>query len=69
MGPVAADFTITEDGLGEVASGRLKLLGPYASAVVPTGVAKPVATLIEVGATASMSLVAGAIETGAMGTA
>lgn len=64
VGPVAADFTITEDGLGEVASGRLKLLGSYASAVVPSGVAEPVPTLIEVGATKTVTLVGGVVETG-----
>jgi hypothetical protein len=72
VGAVAADFTLTEDGLGEVASGSLKLEGTYAGAVMPSGLGeagKPVATLVEGKPTLTVALVGGAVETGAVGTA
>lgn len=68
MGAVAADFLFIEKGIGEVASGRLKLLGPSGSAPAAVDMAAP-ATLIEQGKSASLTLVGGAVETGSVATA
>ena len=62
VGPVAADFNFMEDGLGEVASGRLRLLEPYSAAATSASTAD--VTLIEQGRTASLTLVGAAVETG-----
>ena len=67
IGAVAADFTFKVDGIGEVASGRLKLLGPSVSASA-AATSAPV-TLIEQDKTSSVTLIGGAIETGSVGTA
>ncbi|KAL6720021.1 hypothetical protein ACLMJK_001942 [Lecanora helva] len=67
VGPVAADFTFKENGKGEVASGRLKLLGTgnAASNIVST----TVPTLIQQGKTTSVTLIGGASKTAAVDTA
>ncbi len=67
MGAVAAEFLFLQTGLGEVASGRLKLLGPQGSAPAAADMAAK-ATLIEQSKSASLTLVGGAIETGSLGT-
>jgi len=69
VGAVAADFILEEDGLGEVASGRLRLEGTYGRVASAVGSAKPVATLVEGGKTASVTLVGGAVETRVVGSA
>lgn len=68
MGAVAVDFLFLERGIGEVASGRLSLLGQYGSAPAAVGMAAN-ATLIEQGKSASLTLVGGAVETGSVATA
>lgn len=68
IGAVAADFVFLETGYGEVASGRLKFLGPYGSAPAAVNMAAN-ATLIEQGKSASLTLVGGAVETGSVATA
>ncbi|MCJ1457749.1 hypothetical protein MMC28_008118 [Mycoblastus sanguinarius] len=65
VGAVAADFNFQEDGKGEVASGRLKLLSAVEDAVA-SGTVAPSATLIEQGATASVTLVGGTVATDAV---
>lgn len=67
MGAVAADFQFLQTGIGEVASGRLKILRPNGSAPAAVNMAAN-ATLIEQSKTASLTLVGGAIETGSLGT-
>ena len=64
VGAVAADFQIKEDEKGEVASGRLKLLGPDSSGGV-VGQALS-ATLIEQSGKTSVTAVGTAVETGNM---
>ena len=61
---MAARFSIREDGLGEVATGRLYYAGDTASATLPTGTTKPDVMLVEGGPTATVTIVEGAIETG-----
>lgn len=65
VGAVAADFVFNEDGKGEVATGRLKYLGP--SANVAENMAN--ATLIEQSKDKSVTLVGGAMQTGVVETA
>lgn len=59
VGSVAAEFVLKEDGRGEVASGRLKLLqGPARAQTSAVG-----------GGMVNMTVAGGVVETGAEGTA
>lgn len=67
VGAVAADFIFKEDGKGEVAAGRLRLIGPSDSAATMVDMAS--ATLIESSNTVSVTVVGGPVETGVVDTA
>ena len=64
IGAVAADFTFKQAGKGEVASGRLKLLGPSVS--TSAAASSATATLIEQDKTSSVTVIGDAVETGAV---
>lgn len=69
IGAVAARFAFKEDGEGEVATGRLKLLGPHGSANAAATGNLASATLLEQSKTTSVTLVGGAVQTGVVETA
>jgi len=67
VGAVAAEFNFKEDGKGEVASGRLKLLKTHGPSTAGTKI--PSASRIEQSRSTSVTLARDVAETGAVGTA